>query len=61
MQALLHEGDTQTQQMMAKQLHVTQQVTSDHLRPMRQIQKDEKWVPYELNERQMKSEKPQAK
>lgn len=57
LQSLLDEDNTQTQQMMAEQLNVTRQAISDRLRAMGKIQKIGKWVPHELNERQMEKRK----
>ena len=42
---------------MAAMLNVAQQTISDHLKAMEKIQKCGKWVPPELNERQMKNRK----
>ncbi|XP_023235836.1 paxillin-like [Centruroides sculpturatus] len=53
LQALLDENDTQSQKMLAEQLGVTQPAISMHLHAMGKIQKIGKWVPYELNDRQM--------
>jgi len=52
-QALLDEDDTQSQKMLAEQLGVTQPAISMRLRAMGKIQKVGKWVPHELNDRQM--------
>lgn len=54
LQALLDEDDTQSQKMLAKQLGDTQAAISLRLRAMEKIQKVGKWVPHELNDRQMK-------
>jgi len=51
LQALLDEDDAHTQQQLADQLNVTQEVVSIHLKSMGKIQKMGKWVPHELNER----------
>ena len=51
-QALLDEDDTQSQKMLAEQLGV-QPAISMRLRAMGKIQKVGKWVPHELNDRQM--------
>ena len=48
---LLDEDDAQTQQF-ADQLNVTREAVSIRLKSMGKIQKMEKWVPHELNERQ---------
>jgi histone-lysine N-methyltransferase SETMAR len=57
LQALLDEDDTLTQKQMAKMLNVTQPSISDRLKAMGKIQKCGKWVPHELNERQMENRK----
>ena len=54
LQALLDEDDTQSQKMLAEQLGVSQAVISMRLHAMGKVQKIEKWVPHELNDRQMK-------
>jgi len=53
LQALLDEGDTQSQKMLAEQLGVSQAAISMRLYAMGKVQKIEKWVPHELNDRQM--------
>lgn len=53
LQALLDEDDTQSQKMLAEQLGVTQPAISMRLRAMGKVQKIGKWVPHELNDRQM--------
>lgn len=53
LQALLDEDNTQSQKMLAKQLGVTQPAISMRLRAMGKVQKMGKWVPHELNDRQM--------
>lgn len=57
LQALLDEDDAQTQQQLADSLHVSQQAISDRLRAMGKIQKEGKWVPYELSERNKEKRK----
>jgi len=57
LQALLDEDDTQTQQQLADQLNVTREAVSKRLKAMGKIQKVGKWVPHELNERQMENRK----
>jgi len=54
LQALLDEDDTQSQKMLAEQLGVSQAAISMRLHIMGKVQKIEKWVPHELNDRQMK-------
>jgi len=56
LQALLDE-DSQTQKQLAEQLSVNQQVVSNLLREMEKIQKVGRWMPHELNERQMERRK----
>ena len=51
--ALLDEDDTQSQKMLAEQLGVSQAAISMRLHAIRKIQKIGKWVPHELNDRQM--------
>jgi len=53
LQAFLDEDDTQSQKMLAEQLGVSQAAIAMRLHAMGKIQKIEKWVPYELNDRQM--------
>jgi len=53
LQALLDEDDSQTQKQLSEQLSVSQQAISNCLREMGKIQKVGRWVPHELNERQM--------
>jgi len=53
LQALLDEDDTQSQKMLAEQLGVSQAAISMRLHTMGKIQKIGKWVPHELNDRQM--------
>lgn len=57
LQSLLDEDDTQTQEQLAKQLGVAQQTVSDRLKAMGKIQKEGKWVPHELTERQQENRK----
>jgi len=54
LQALLDENDSQTQKQLAEQLSVSQQAVSNLLQEMGKIQKVGRWVPHELNKRQMK-------
>jgi len=53
LQALLNKDDIQSQKMLAEQLGVSQTVISMRLHAMGKVQKIGKWVPYELNDRQM--------
>jgi len=53
LQALLDEDDIQSQKMLAKQLGVSQAAISMRLHAMGKVQKIEKWVPHELNNKQM--------
>jgi len=57
LQVLLDEDDSQTQKQLAEQLSVSQQAVSNRLREMEKIQKVDRWVPHELNERQMERRK----
>jgi len=54
---LLDEDDSQTQKKLAEQLSISQQAVSNRLREMGKIQKVGRWVPHELNERQMERRK----
>lgn len=51
LEALLDEDSTQTQEMLAETLGVTQQAISHRLHDMGMIQKAGTWVPYQLKER----------
>lgn len=53
LQALLDEDDSQTQKELAEQLNVSQVAVSKRLRDMGKIQKVGRWVPHDLNDRQM--------
>ena len=53
LQTLLGENDSQTQKQLAEQLDISQQVVYNRLREMGKIQKTGRWVPHELNDRQM--------
>lgn len=55
LQALLDEDDTQTQDQLAEALNMTRQGISKRLHAMGKIQKEGKWVPHELTERQMEN------
>ena len=57
LQALLDEDDLQTQKQLAEQLSVSHQAVSNRLREMGKIQKVGRWVPHELNKRQMARER----
>ena len=57
LQALLDENDSQTQKQLAEQLDVSQQSVSNRLRKIGKIRRTGGWVPFELNERQMKDVK----
>jgi [histone H3]-lysine36 N-dimethyltransferase SETMAR len=57
LQALLNEDDSQTQKQLAASLNVTQATISQRLHRMGKIQKEGKWVPYELTERQKEKRK----
>jgi len=53
LQALLDEDDIQSQKMLAEQLSVFQIAISMRLHVMGKVQKIGKWVPHELDDRQM--------
>ena len=53
LQALLDEEPTQSQQQLAQTLNVTRGTIYHRLKVMGKIQKYEKWVPHQLNDRQM--------
>lgn len=55
LQELLDDDPTQTQQQLAESLNVTQETISRRLRAMRKIIKLGRWVPHDLNERQMEN------
>lgn len=57
LQAVLDEDDTLTQKMMAEMLGVARQTISYRLRAMGKVQKLGKWVPHDLNDRQMEKRK----
>ena len=57
LQALSGEDDLQIQKQLAKQLGVRQQAVSDRPREIRKIQKIDRWVPPELNDREMEKRK----
>ena len=55
LQMLLDEDDTQTQEQLAEALNMTCQGISKRLHAMGKIQKEGKWVPHELTERQIEN------
>uniref|UniRef100_G1Q736 Mos1 transposase HTH domain-containing protein n=1 Tax=Myotis lucifugus TaxID=59463 RepID=G1Q736_MYOLU len=57
LQALLDEDVCQTQNQLAERLNVAQQTISNCLQAMGKILKEGKWVPHQLNERQMENQK----
>lgn len=57
LQVLLNDDPTQTQQQLAEGLGVTQAIVSMRLKAMGKIQKEGRWVPHELNERQQENRK----
>lgn len=57
LESILEEDDTQTQQQIADALQVSQQAISDRLRAMGKIQKEGKWIPYALNDRNKEQRK----
>ena len=52
LQALLNEDDSQTQKQLGEQLGVRQQAVYNR-REMGKIEENGRWVPHELNDRQM--------
>ena len=57
LQALLDEDPTQSQQQLAQTLNVTRGPICQRLKAMGEIQKYGKWVPHQLNDRQMENRK----
>ena len=57
LQVLLDKDSTQTQKQLAASLNITRQAVSHHLHAMGKIQKEGKWVPYELTERNKEQRK----
>ena len=57
LQALLDEYDSKAQKQLAEQLGVSQQAVFNRLREMGKIQNTGRWVPHELNDRQMEERK----
>ena len=57
MQALLDKDSTQTLKQLAKALGVDQGTISRRLHAIGKIQKEGKWVPYELKERDIERRK----
>ena len=53
LQALLDEDDTQSQKMLAEQLGVSQAAISMRLHATGKVQKIGKWMPHEMNDKQM--------
>jgi len=53
LQALLDQDPTQTQRQLATALNVSQETVSRRLKAMGKVSKLGKWVPHDLNERQM--------
>ena len=54
LQSLVDKNDSQTQKQLAEQLDVSQQTVSNRLLEMGKIQNIVRWVPHDLNDRQMK-------
>ena len=52
LQALLDEDPTKSQQQLAQTLNVTRGAICQRLKAMGKIQKYQKWVPHQLNDRQ---------
>ena len=57
LQALSDEDDSQTQKQLDEQSGVRQQTVFNRLREMGKIQKSGRWVPHELNDRQIEKRK----
>ena len=59
LQALLDEDDSQTQKQLPEQLSVSQQAVFNRLRlrEMGKVQKTDRWITHELNDRQMEKRK----
>ena len=57
LQASLYEDDSQTQKQLIEQFRVSQQAVSNQPQELGKIQKNERWVPHELNEGQMEKSK----
>lgn len=60
LQALLDEDDAQTQEQLAASLNVTRQAVSLRLHAIGKIQKEGKWMPHELTERNKEQRKTTA-
>ena len=58
---MLNEDSTQTLKQLAKALRVDQGTISRCLHAIGKIQKEGKWVPYELKEKDIEGEKPLVK
>nr|CCC86608.1 transposase [Tapinoma nigerrimum] len=57
LQELLDEDSTQTQKQLAEKLNVSRVAICERLQAMGKIQKMGRWVPHELNDRQMENRK----
>ena len=57
LQAFMDEDPTQSQQQLAQTLNVTRGAIFQSLKAMGKIQKYGKWVPHQLNDRQMENRK----
>lgn len=55
LQALLDQDDTQTQEKLAEALNITRRGIFKWMRAMEKLQKEGKWVPHDLTERQMEN------
>ena len=53
LQALLDKDDSHLQKQLVEQLGVSQQAIFNRLREMKKIQKTDRWVSREFNDRQM--------
>ena len=54
---MLDEGYLQTHKKFAEELGVNQKIVSNRPREMGKIQNNGRWVPHELNDRQMEKRK----
>ena len=57
LQVLLNEVDSQIQKQLVEQLDASQQTVSNRLREMGKIQKIDRWIQHELDDRQMEERK----
>ena len=57
LQTLVDENPCQTQKQLAKVLNCAQSVISNHLKALRKVYKEGKWVSYELKPRDIERQK----